>query len=176
MYKFDRMLRMLQFFLILNVALPSDNYAAPAVEALVTKIHDGDTVSLNMDGRVYRCRLIGIDAPEMGQEPWGKKSREHLRKITKESKGRVLVETDVVRHDKYNRMLVYLWTPARSEMINERMIRDGYAYLFTIQPNSKYVDRFVKAQRNAKDSRIGIWGADGLVERPLEYKKKHPRE
>jgi micrococcal nuclease len=48
--------------------------------------------------------------------------------------------------------------------------------LFTIQPNSKYVDRFVKAQRIARQEKRGIWGPDGLKERPLDYKKTHPRE
>ncbi len=144
-------------------------------EAVVISVHDGDTVSLKMNGRVYRSRLIGIDAPEMGQEPWGKKAREYLRKSIKEFKGRVLVETDIVRYDKYDRLLVYLWTPDGSMMLNESMLRSGYAFLFTIQPNSKHVRRFVEAQRIAKRAGAGVWGPDGPKERPLDYKKAHPR-
>ena len=56
------------------------------------------------------------------------------------------------------------------------MIADGYAVLFTFQPNSKYADLFIKAQRIARGKKLGIWGPDGLKERPVEYKKKHPRE
>lgn len=138
-------------------------------------MHDGDTVTLMMDGKEYRTRLVGIDAPEMGQEPWGKRAKEHLIKIMKENKWKVLVETDIVKIDKYNRLLAYLWTKDK-EFINERMLLDGYAMLFTIQPNSKHVDRFKKAQHAAREQKRGIWGADRLKERPLEYKKKHPRE
>lgn len=159
-----------------TAALGSSAIAAESFkEAVVVAIHDGDTVSLKIDGKVYRSRLIGIDAPEMGQEPWGKMSKKNLKNMLKESNKRVLAETDVVKIDKYDRPLVYLWMPDRSSMLNERMLREGYAYLFTIQPNSKYVERFVEAQRAAKQSGSGIWGPDGPKERPRDYKKRHPR-
>jgi micrococcal nuclease len=143
-------------------------------EARVIEVNDGDTVTLRMNGKEYRTRLIGFDAPEMGQEPWGRKAHEHLRKLLKETGWRVSVETDIVQFDKYDRLLAYLWT-TDSELVNERMLRDGFAVLFTIQPNSKYADRFRKAQRMAREGKLGIWGSEGLKERPLDYKKKHPR-
>ncbi len=161
--------------LSLSFSLDPSNAAEKLSQARVIAVNDGDTVTILMNGKKYRTRLIGMDAPEMGQEPWGKRAQEHLRKLLKEVKWRVSVETDVGQYDKYNRLLVYLWTP-EGEMLNERMIKDGYAVLFTIQPNSKYVDRFRKAQRAARDEKRGIWGPDGLKERPLDYKKKHPRQ
>ena len=144
-------------------------------EARVIKVNDGDTVTLRMDNKTYRTRLIGFDAPEMGQEPWGKNAREHLRKMLKDSGWNVSVETDIEKHDKYNRLLVYVWTKDNT-FINEKMLADGYAVLFTFPPNTKYVDLFKKAQHNAREKKLGIWGSDGLKERPVEYKKKHPRE
>ncbi|MDH4162338.1 MAG: thermonuclease family protein [Nitrospirota bacterium] len=144
--------------------------------AKVTRVHDGDTVTLSIDGRSVRARLIGIDAPEMGQEPWGKMSRTYLKGLIREIKGRVFIETDIVPYDKYDRLLVYLWTPDRRNMLNERMIRDGYAVLFTLQPNSRYAGRFVQALESAKKSGAGIWGPEGLKELPRDYKKAHPRK
>jgi micrococcal nuclease len=164
------------FFIALYlVSCHNPSYAAESLtEARVTAVNDGDTVTLLMNGREYRSRLIGMDAPEMGQEPWGKRAQEHLRALLKDVKWSVSVETDIVKYDKYNRLLVYLWSPG-GEMLNERMVRDGYALLFTIQPNSRYAVRLRTAQRVARDEKRGIWGVDGLRERPLEYKKKHPR-
>ncbi len=144
-------------------------------EARVIRVNDGDTVTLRMDGKIYKARLIGFDAPEMGQEPWGKKAREHLRTLLKDSRWNVSVETDIEKYDKYNRLLVYVWTRDKT-FINERMLADGYAVLFTFPPNTQYVDLFKKAQRSARENKDGIWGPDGLKERPVEYKKKHPRE
>ena len=93
----------------------------------------------------------------------------------KDSGWKVSVETGVEPYDKYDRLLVYLWTKDKT-FVNEKMLADGYAVLFTFQPNSKYADLFIKAQRIARGKKLGIWGPDGLKERPVEYKKKHPRE
>ncbi len=152
-----------------------DDVATPSLqEATVIAVNDGDTVTLLLGGKHSRARLIGIDAPEMGQEPWGRMAREHLRKLLKECRWHVSIESDIEQHDKYNRILVYLWAPD-GQLLNERMLQDGYAVLFTIQPNSKYSDRFRKAQRIARGKKRGIWGKDGLREKPLDYKKAHPR-
>lgn len=144
-------------------------------EARVIKVYDGDTILLLMDNKTYLARLIGFDAPEMGQEPWGEKAREHLRIMLKDSEWNVSVETGLEQYDKYDRLLVYLWTKDKT-FVNEKMLADGYAVLFTFPPNTKYVDPFRTAQRKARENKSGIWGPDGLKERPVEYKKKHPRE
>jgi micrococcal nuclease len=141
----------------------------------VIKVHDGDTVTLMINGRMRKTRLIGIDAPEMNQRPWGRRAKEHLIDILNHTDWLVTMETDVVTIDKYGRSLVYLWTKNK-ELINERMVLDGYAVLFTIKPNSTYVDRFRKAELSARGEKRGIWGPDGLKEKPIEYKKKHPRK
>jgi micrococcal nuclease len=150
--------------------------ASPALhQARVITVNDGDTITIRMNGREYRTRLVGIDAPEMGQEPWGQRAREHLREILKDMRWNIFVETDIQLLDKYNRLLIYAWD-GENRLINEQMLLDGYAVLFTIQPNSRHADRFRKAQQSAREKKVGIWGGDGLKERPLDYKKKHPRE
>ncbi len=173
----NKFLSVLQFTLLVLISTPVHQlYASPALqEARVIAVNDGDTVTIRMNGKQFRTRLIGLDAPEMGQEPWGKKAREHLRTLLKDSGWNVSVETDIEKFDKYGRLLVYVWTKDKT-FINERMLADGYAVLFTFTPNTKYVDLFRKAQRNARDNKSGIWRPDGLKERPTEYKKKHPRE
>jgi micrococcal nuclease len=175
--KVDIYLSALQFTLLVLISIPAHQlYASPALqEARVTAANDGDTITLRMDNRKYKARLIGFDAPEMGQEPWGEKAREHLREMLKGSRWIVSVEQGIEKYDKYGRLLVYIWTKDKT-FVNEQMLADGYAVLFTFQPNSKYADLFRKAQRLARSSKSGIWGPDGLKEKPVEYKKKHPRE
>lgn len=155
--------------------IPAPGMASQALQnARVAMVHDGDTVTIELDGKKVRSRLIGIDAPESGQKPWGDRAKSHLKKILKAAGYRVLVEMDVTKYDKYNRLLCYLWLDEK-RMVNEIMVRDGYAVLFTIQPNSKHADLLKKAQAEARSDKRGIWGADGLTEKPIEYKKKHPR-
>ncbi len=148
--------------------------ASELQEARVSNVHDGDTVTLRINNRMLKTRLIGIDAPEMGQRPWGKRSKEHLISIMTQNDWTVLVETDVVKQDKFNRPLAYLFTRS-SEFINERMVLDGYAVLFTIPPNVKYAERFSRAQQAARSAGAGIWGPRGLKEQPVKWREKHPR-
>jgi micrococcal nuclease len=144
-------------------------------EVSVIKVHDGDTVTLMVNGKMRKTRLIGIDAPEMNQRPWGRQAKEHLIDIMNHTDWLVTVETDEVKQDKYGRALVYLWTK-NNELINERMVRDGYAVLFTIKPNVRYGAAFSRAEKLARQEMKGIWGPNGLKEAPVKYREKHPRK
>lgn len=141
----------------------------------VVRVSDGDTVTVMAGGRAEKVRLIGIDAPEMAQRPWGKKAKQHLEDIIAGSSWRVSVERDVVERDKYGRLLGYIRT-SEGRLINEMMVREGYAVLFTFPPNVKYVDLFTAAQREARENKLGIWGRNGLRQEPAEYRRQHPRQ
>jgi micrococcal nuclease len=119
-----------------------------------------------VDGKMRKTRLIGIDAPEMNQRPWGRQAKEHLIDIMNHTDWLVTMETDEVKQDKYGRALVYLWTN-NNELINERMVLDGYAVLFTIKPNVRYRARFFRAEKLARQEMKGIWGPKGLKETPV---------
>ncbi|MFN3395206.1 MAG: thermonuclease family protein [Thermodesulfovibrionales bacterium] len=140
----------------------------------VITVHDGDTVSIKIGGREEKIRLIGIDAPELGQEPWGKKAKRKLQDIIRRTDKSVRIELDVEERDKYGRLLAYLWTKD-GRLINEEMVRSGYALLYTIPPNVRYVERLRKAQEMAYKNKVGIWSERGLEERPSDYRETHPR-
>lgn len=146
----------------------------------VTEVNDGDTVTIATSKffgllvKTERVRLIGIDAPELAQEPWGRRAKNHLKKLIKESDWQVKIELDVQHRDRYGRILAYLWDK-QGRMLNYMMLRDGYAMVYTVPPNVKYVDWFLEAQRAARQEGKGIWGKDGLTETPSEWRKQHPR-
>ncbi len=140
----------------------------------VITVHDGDTVSVIIDKKREKVRLIGIDAPEIGQKPWGEEARNFLEGLLKSSDWKVRLEYDVDRRDKYGRILAYLWT-ADGKMINLLMAKNGYAMLFTFPPNIKYVNELRAAQQEASNKRAGIWREKGLKERPEDYRRAHPR-
>ena len=140
----------------------------------VVEVHDGDTISVFLNGRREKVRLIGIDAPEIGQQLWGQMAKEHLRELLEHSDWVVAMEFDVQDRDKYGRLLRYVTTPDGS-MLNIQMLKDGYAMLFTLPPNIRHVGELRNAQHEAKGKSIGIWGRGGLKETPGEYRKEHPR-
>jgi micrococcal nuclease len=67
-----------------------------------------------------------------------------------------LLEFDAVRKDKYGRILAYVWKDG--EMLNARMVADGYAYPLTIAPNVRYADSFVSLFQEAREKGKGLWG------------------
>jgi len=161
--------------LSLLMGLVGGNESSGAASAAdVVRVIDGDSIIVSMSGRAEEIRLIGIDAPEMGQRPWGRKARGHLKEILLRSSDRVSVFCDVQKRDKYGRLLAYVRT-ADGGLANIEMLKDGYAILFTLPPNVRYVDEFRAAQESARERRVGIWGKWGLREAPYHYRRQHPR-
>lgn len=140
----------------------------------VETVYDGDTIGARIENRREKIRLIGIDAPEMGQRPWGRKAREYLESLIASSSGHVLLEYDVERRDKFNRILAYIKTKD-GRMVNAELVRNGYAVLFTFPPNVRHVGEFTSAQTEAREKRLGIWGNRGLKQMPVDYRREHPR-
>jgi len=140
--------------------------------ARVVKVYDGDTVSIVIKGRKEKIRLIGIDAPEIKQKPWGTRAKRHLEKLLAASERKVVLEFDVEKRDKYGRFLCYIFS-SDGKMLNLQMVRDGYAMLLTIPPNIKYVDELKAAQTEARQRGCGIWSVKGLQETPADFRKRH---
>lgn len=141
----------------------------------VLSVVDGDTVTVKIGKREEKIRLIGIDAPELAQKPWGYKSKEFLQSIISSSGWKVSIEYDIDKRDKYGRLLGYLRT-SDGQLINKKILENGYAMLFTLPPNVKYVTEFTEAQYYARKNKLGIWSDKGLKERPVDFRKEHPRK
>ena len=80
----------------------------------VVEVHDGDTVSVVINKRKEKVRLIGIDTPEIGQIPWGEKAKKYLETLLGLSGWKVTLEFDVDQRDKYGRItqliyIFYIW-------------------------------------------------------------------
>lgn len=163
-------------FIGLVLVLPYGAFGAGFDDAwvIVTKVHDGDTITIKAGGRREKARLIGIDAPEMGQRPWGRRAKEHLEGLISSSSWSVSLEYDIEKRDKYGRLLVYA-TGKNERLINAEMVRDGYAVLFTFPPNVKHAVEFADVQRQAREGKVGIWGKNGLKKLPVDYRREHPR-
>lgn len=133
------------------------SYSSGSTDELVkvVKVIDGDTIKIET-GEVVR--LIGIDAPETvhPSKPlacFGEKSSAKAREILEG--GLVRLEKDVSDRDKYGRLLRYVWKG--EELVNEILVREGYATVSTYPPDVKYQYRFLEAQRLAREENRGLW-------------------
>ncbi|NQZ53366.1 MAG: thermonuclease family protein [Piscirickettsiaceae bacterium] len=122
----------------------------------IATVYDGDTVVLTNGEKL---RLLGINTPEIESryrqgEAGGQAAKKWLK--DKLQQAEVLVEYDSQQRDKYNRLLVHLFLPS-GEHINESIVREGLATLSIIPPNLRYVERLIKAEREAQQYGLGIW-------------------
>jgi micrococcal nuclease len=138
-------------------------------DILVTRAVDGDTLKLENGERV---RLIGIDTPEMhesnklyrdsqksGQDintikALGRRAYKFTRDLV-EGK-RVRLEFDLEKHDKYKRLLAYVYLKDAT-FVNAEIVKQGYASLMTYPPNVKYADEFLRLYREARQNKRGLW-------------------
>jgi len=107
--------------------------------ASVVGVYDGDSVTLDIDlglgiwSKGQKCRLLGIDTPELrGEERIeGLKSKQRLCELILGKQ--VAVETYRDRTGKYGRWLVTIWD-LDDELgwvnINELLLSEGYAKIY----------------------------------------------
>ena len=141
--------------------------ATPAVSAEtgyqwydVVSVIDGDTFRIEADDELIRVRLIGVDTPESAN-PDSSLNTEEGRIASAYTKGlldgqRVRLEFDVSREDKYGRYLAYVYLES-GEMVNELLLKNGYARVMTVPPDVKYANHFVALQQQARASGAGFW-------------------
>lgn len=118
---------------------------------------DGDTFDCAGGARI---RPIGIDTPERSQGEIYALAREALRTYA-DVGDTVALEWDVTRRDRYGRLLAWVWRD--SVLVNEAMVSEGWAILYTVPPNVRYVARLEAAQHTARERRAGLWARDGFA-------------
>jgi micrococcal nuclease len=129
----------------------------------VARVVDGDTVDLDVaDGnhRFTRVRLWGVDTPEVaigGRPPmhFGPEASAYAKTVLQGQSVRVTLLRG--RHrDKYGRLLGYLRLADDDVTFNERLVSTGHGYA-DWRFEHPHKERFLKAERLARRSRIGLW-------------------
>ena len=135
----------------------------------VTRVVDGDTAVITVDGQERRVRLLGVDTPETvhPNKPvqfYGKEASNFTKQnLTGQ---RVWLEYDKNPQDRYSRHLAYVWTAKpstintdtmRRDMFNARLLLGGYGKVLIIKPNTRYAKEFAEFESEARSSRRGVW-------------------
>lgn len=132
----------------------ADQYAVKGPFA-VKKVIDGDTLVL-ADGE--HVRLIGIDSPELHHPelPVQRFSREAADFMQKILNGQN-VTLEIIpggERDVYHRLLAYVY--AGKTMLNEEMIRNGYAFAYAKQAHPRLA-HFMQLENEARRAHRGLW-------------------
>lgn len=133
----------------------------------VTRVWDGDTIQVTLNGAKHNVRFLGIDAPETHRpntpvQCWGPEAYRYL-------KAQLPVGTQVVLHsdptqplfDRYNRLLAYVYLVKGKSRIelNYRLVRYGFAHSYHYLGTSVIqAPRLDRAQAIAQKNKLGFWG------------------
>lgn len=165
--------RVVALLVVLVFATPS--FALDTVT--VTRVVDGDTLEVMLDGRLERIRLIGVDTPEFYESDklhrdaartgrdeatiraLGKRASDFTKSLV-HAGDRVQLEYDQQRRDRYKRLLAFVWLP-NGQMLNEVIVCEGYANAYTRYPfRQDYLERFRACERQAREAGKGLWAEE----------------
>lgn len=136
-------------FLVFTLS-PFVLFPSSPLAATVAAVIDGDTIALD-DGT--KVRYLGVNTPERGQPFYEEAKRYNERLVLGKT---VRVETGAQKRDGYGRILAYVYTG--EVLVSERLIAEGWAYLFAVDPFDRY-ETWVQIQRRAQAHNKGMWRA-----------------
>ena len=141
--------------------------ASASTAAVVARVVDGDTLELVGGDEL---RLVQIDAPELrDHECYARQARTELAALVPPG-SRVLLTTepavsaypgrspDLDKVDRFGRLLAYVFNDG--ENANLALVRAGAASpWFFGGARGRYADELLRAAREAREERVGLWGA-----------------
>jgi len=126
----------------------------------ITEFADGDTISVDMNGRTERVRFIGVDTPETHDprkavQCFGKAAARFTKQLIGQQRVRLESDSLNTNRDRYNRLLRYVYLPDGT-LVNLEIIKQGYGFAYTYFPFAKS-DEFKMAETVARQQERGLW-------------------
>lgn len=156
-------------FLLIPYTLNAQDYH------LCSRVVDGDTIIVNIDGKKERIRLIGVDTPETKHpskpvQYFGKEATAFTKSMVEGKK--VMLGYDYQLRDRYDRLLAYVYLEDET-FLNAEIIKQGYGFAYT-KFNFKYLEEFRRYEKEAKEHRVGLWGGISNERATINSKEIRP--
>ncbi|HVD37957.1 MAG TPA: thermonuclease family protein [Solirubrobacterales bacterium] len=128
--------------------------------AYVSRVVDGDTVEVQLDGEEEDVRYIGVDTPETVKpdtpvQCFGPQASDFNHRLVDHRRVRLVF--GVERRDVYGRLLAYVYLDGR--FVNAELVRRGLARTLTIPPNDRFAGSLKRLEIAAARAGRGLWGA-----------------
>ncbi len=133
----------------------------------VKSVYDGDTLTASCASGEVKVRVFGIDTPEMGQEPWGGRSKEAFRSLLPR---RDSIRLRVMDQDRYGRTVAQVFAGERD--LGLEMVRQGQAVVYEQYNN---FPTYQQAEAEARQARRGVWEKPGGQQDPAAWRRLNPR-
>lgn len=146
------------------------------IRARVLRAVDGDTIRVrakrrpgrrsrragaSAGSRVISVRLLGIDTPEKygGRECMSSRASDFTNRLLKGRRVKLATDPTQDRRDRYGRLLAYVTRGSKSAQVS--ILRRGLAKVYAPDGPFRRINRFSRAQAQARQARRGAWSACG---------------
>lgn len=138
--------------------LPSASVTAGAARVAsvpVTRVVDGDTLTVRIGSRTEKVRIIGVDTPEVG-ECYAAEATRRLTALIGTRHVRLVADKTQPDRDRYKRLLRHVVLPD-GKSAAPLLIAGGFGWEFMY--GKPYAGRatFVKAEAQAIKAKSGLW-------------------
>ncbi len=171
---------LLPFTLLLSLLLVGCQPKTPLADnqplVKVARVVSGQTLEVlglaEQPNLISQVRLVGIEAPDLRQRPWGDAAKEKLETLIGGAEQAVKLEFDIQAKDKIGRSLAYVWKD--KVLLNEQLVKQGYALFVARSPNHKYDQLLDRAQQWARLMGQGIWNPEKPMRlTPGEFRRQN---
>ncbi len=136
-----------------------------ALQAVLVKVVDGDTIDVTIGGQELTVRYVGIDTPERG-EPGYKAAAAANQALL--GSGSLWLAQDKTDKDRYGRLLRFIYTD-QGVFVNEQMLAQGWAQPLEFKPDVTLAVEFRKLATEAAQAKRGFWSGDSPVDGAMPY-------
>lgn len=164
------------FLLIIILLLPININAITKDKVEIFKCVDGDTARFVMNKKEIKVRFLGIDSPEIEKdgvpaEEYGEEAKNYTcRKLKQANKIELVYEDNSDKTDKYDRVLAYVFVD--DKLLEELIVKNGYAKVKYINKNYKYYDTLISAENYAIEKKKGMYSENRKITSDEDIIKK----
>lgn len=145
----------------------------------VSRVVDGDTIIVSMDGKQERVRLVGVDTPETVDprkpvQRFGKEASDFTKKHLGGEKMFLVYDQNgakTAHRDRYGRILAYVWREKDKLDFCAELVKQGYAYAYLKYPSERG-EEFLAYQKEAREQKRGLWGDEQAAKEVKADKEK----
>jgi len=138
----------------------------------VTRVHDGDTLTVRDGSKKLTIRLVGIDAPEVSGkkrepgQPFSQQATKHLAGLVLNK----VVEIKEFGRDRYGRTLAVVFLEGKN--INVEMVKAGLAEVYRGGHAPGFDPApYEEAEKKAKAAKKEMWSQGNKYVSPREWRR-----
>ncbi len=118
--------------------------------ARVTRVIDGDTIDVELDGETVRIRYVGVNTPERDEVCYTEATQANANLVEGKT---VRLERDQSDTDRFDRLLRHVYVG--DTFVGAQLVRQGYAEVVLYEPDNREYDNFRNLEQDAQRNNRG---------------------